>query len=49
MDEIEKLFRNFYKCPDCDEEWTDEWDSKCDDRCPACDISVSPHKSEPIN
>lgn len=40
-------FRNFYRCP-CGEEWQDEWSSACDDRCPACDSEIEPHKSEDI-
>lgn len=39
------LFLNFYRCP-CGTEWIDEWDCTCDDRCPTCDTSCSPYKSE---
>ena len=39
---------NYYKCSDCDVEWSDQWDSMCDDRCPECDTPISPDKSEEI-
>ncbi len=42
------LFRNFYRC-DCGEEWKDEWSCTCDDRCPACNTSCSPHDSEDVD
>src|ERR1700721_1804354 len=29
-------FRNFYKCANCDREWTDNWSATCDDDCPHC-------------
>lgn len=41
-------FRNHYECP-CGYNWTDEWDSTCDDRCPDCDTSCSPTESEDIS
>jgi hypothetical protein len=42
------MFRNYYRCPDCNEEWQDEWSCKCDDECPTCSIPYSPYKSEDI-
>jgi hypothetical protein len=38
-------FLNFYRCP-CGTMWTDLWSCTCDDRCPECNISCSPYKSE---
>ena len=40
-------FLNHYTCP-CGEEWTDQWSSQCDDRCPACNTATSPHTSEEV-
>jgi DNA-directed RNA polymerase subunit M/transcription elongation factor TFIIS len=38
---------NFYRCPDCGEEWQDEWSCGCDDDCPECGARhISPYKSE---
>jgi DNA-directed RNA polymerase subunit RPC12/RpoP len=43
------LFRNYYRCALCGEEWTDEWSATCDDDCPHCGARhMSPHKSEEI-
>lgn len=36
---------NSYYCPDCDEEWNDEWDCSCDDECPICGKKYTPVKS----
>lgn len=48
-DEVQLKFRNFYRCPQCETEWEDEWDSTCDDDCPACGMRhISPYKSEDI-
>jgi len=44
-----KKFRNYYRCPDCNTEWQDEWFNTCDDECPTCSISYWPYKSEDIN
>jgi hypothetical protein len=41
------MLRNYYRCP-CGNEWTDEWSATCDDRCPRCDTSCSPTKSEDV-
>lgn len=41
------MFINFYKCPRCGHEWTDEWDCMCDDDCPACgNRHITPYHSE---
>jgi hypothetical protein len=42
-----RRYLNHYHCP-CDCEWTDEWDCMCDDRCPECNTSCSPHESEDL-
>jgi hypothetical protein len=43
------MFRNFYHCPRCGHDWTDEWPAQCDDDCPACGCRhISPHKSEDV-
>lgn len=47
--EVIPKFRNFYRCPQCETEWEDEWDSTCDDDCPACGCRhISPYQSEDI-
>lgn len=38
-------FNNHYLCS-CGEQWVDAWDSACDDRCPACNKSISPYASD---
>jgi hypothetical protein len=40
-------FRNSYSCP-CGENWEEEADSMCDDRCPSCNTAISPHHSEDL-
>lgn len=47
MPEADRLYRNHYSCV-CGEQWEDEWDCTCDDRCPKCDTSISPHMSEDL-
>jgi hypothetical protein len=42
-------FINYYRCPDCNIEWQDEWSCACDDECPVCAISYSPYMSVDIN
>jgi len=45
----EPVWRNHYQCPQCGHQWTDEWDSQCDDDCPACKTRhISPVTSEEI-
>lgn len=41
-------FRNHYHCPNCDARWDDDWSCACDDRCPQCDLSVSPCLTEDL-
>jgi hypothetical protein len=42
-----KWFINEYKCPKCNHEWIDGWDSMVDDECEECDErAISPHRSE---
>lgn len=44
------LFRNFYRCARCGNEWTDVWSATCDDDCPECGARhMSPYKSEDVN
>ncbi len=41
------LFRNYYQCYRCNEEWEDVWSATCDDDCPHCGARhCSPYKSE---
>lgn len=43
------LFRNYYQCARCHQEWTDEWSATCDDDCPHCGARhMSPYKSEEL-
>jgi rRNA maturation endonuclease Nob1 len=30
------LFRNHYRCYQCQSEWDDVWSATCDDDCPSC-------------
>lgn len=41
------LYRNRYICP-CGCSWEDIWSCQCDDRCPDCNTSVTPHHSEEV-
>ena len=36
-------YRKHHSCP-CGQEWWDEWDSLCNDRCPKCQTEVEPDK-----
>lgn len=44
------LYKNYYSCPKCGEDWEDVWDCMCDDRCPnpICRIPCTPIKSKKI-
>ena len=46
--DVEMKFRNYYRCPDCENEWDDIWDSTCDDKCGECGCSCSPVSSVDI-
>lgn len=46
--DVDMKYRNHYKCTQCGTEWTDDWDSMCDDRCPNCGTSMSPHHSDEL-
>jgi len=41
-----KKFVNYYLCKNCDVKWHDTWTCACDDKCPACGYSISPHHTE---
>ena len=40
-------FRNQYACK-CGHEWEDDYECACDDRCPNCRTTVSPHWSQEL-
>lgn len=41
------MFRNFYQCPDCKENWEDTWSSTSNDRCPNCGLKdIEPYESK---
>jgi len=43
-------FRNYYKCANCDSEWSDDWSRKCEDDCPHCGARhMSPYGSDDLN
>lgn len=42
------VWRNHYRCDDCDTEWTEEWSCQCDDECPNCGTAISPEDSDQI-
>lgn len=41
-------FLNHYRCPNDGEEWSDEADCQCNDRCPICRAEIEPYDSEDI-
>ena len=43
-----RLFRNYYNCSSCGEDWTDEWSCRCNDKCPSCNAEIEPYRSEDI-
>ncbi len=45
----EIMYRNYYRCPRCDERWDDDWTSTSNTRCPNCNIEVEPYDSEQLN
>lgn len=48
--EPEKRFthRDYYRCPNDDAEWIDEWSCACNDRCPACRAEIEPYLTENV-
>jgi uncharacterized protein (DUF983 family) len=42
-------YTNYYRCPECGEEWQDVWDCKCNDRCPNCNTEIEPYQSNDIS
>lgn len=40
---------NHYRCAECGTEWSDAWDSACDDECPECWTVMSPCDSEELD
>jgi rubrerythrin len=47
--DVEMKIRSFYRCPECDYEWDDTWDSACDDECPECGTkNISPYNHEDL-
>ncbi|WP_158499511.1 hypothetical protein [Marinobacter sp. P4B1] len=41
-------YENHYQCS-CGEEWIDEWDCMCNDRCPECNTECEPLNSKQIH
>ena len=41
-------FLNHYECDDCGCAWADAWSATCDDRCPECNVSCSPTRSDDV-
>ena len=39
-------FRNFYTCPMCEFEWSDEWSRALDKDCPTCGTDVTPYDTD---
>jgi len=48
MDDEPIRFRNYYRCDDCDVEWSDDWSCCCDDECPSCGRDYTPTHSEDL-
>lgn len=44
----ELVFRNYYRCPNDETTWKDDWSCMCNDRCPICGTEVEPYDSEDI-
>lgn len=43
------LFLNYYRCPDCGNEWEDEYECQVDDDCGECGARhISPYESEDV-
>ena len=40
------MFLNHYRCPNDGATWTDQWECKCNDRCPECRAEIEPERSE---
>jgi ssDNA-binding Zn-finger/Zn-ribbon topoisomerase 1 len=50
LNKMEKLFRNFYRCPKCNHEWSDTGIEKEQVKCPACEMrDIIPYASEDIS
>ncbi len=45
--DVEMKFTNHYI--HCGAEWSDTWDSMCNDHCPVCDGEIEPYKSEELD
>ena len=41
-------YSNHYYCSACQQEWHDEWDCECNDRCPTCNTEIEPYQSDLI-
>ncbi len=41
-------YLNHYCCPYCHQDWYDEWDCACNDRCPDCNKEIEPYQSDLI-
>lgn len=43
------IYRNYYECPHCKSEWSDDWSCQVDDDCPECGKRhISPYDSDEI-
>jgi len=42
-------YLNHYRCPYCQQDWQDEWDCACNDRCPSCDKEIVPYHSDLVD
>lgn len=40
---MKTLFRNFYLCSECGEEWDDTWTCACNDKCSHCGAETEPY------
>lgn len=47
-DGISCIWRNRYRCDECNEEWADTWSCQCDDECPSCGNDFSPYQSDDL-
>ena len=41
-------YLNEYCCARCEVSWADEWSAMCNDRCPVCDLEMTPVRSRDL-
>lgn len=49
MTKLRPWYRKFYRCDECNIEWTDDWSCCCNDKCPQCDGEFEPYECKDIS